>query len=92
MKYALGERITPLVPIENIDRVPVTFIHSTDDNRCLITYAERLYAQLPTPEKYFLTRLVKHYEWARLDDYRGWYDEIEEIIETGHTSEIVSDK
>ena len=42
-KYAMGERITPLVPIWNIDRVPVTFIHAIGDGRCNFAFAEAMY-------------------------------------------------
>ena len=42
-KYARGDRVTPLVPLENIDRVPVTIIHGASDSRCPIHMAEWVY-------------------------------------------------
>ena len=43
IKYAQGERVTPLVPIWNIDRVPVSIVHAIDDHRCGMAFAEEIY-------------------------------------------------
>ena len=77
--YALGKRITPLVPIENIDRVPVTFVNAVDDYRCPTAFAEAIYQRVPTPDKTFLIKNASHAGFRRLED-SGWIKEIDEII------------
>ena len=62
----MGDRITPLIPIWNIDRVPVTFMHSVRDGRCPMPFAEELYMKLPVKQKAFYTRNAAHNEYNRI--------------------------
>ena len=84
----MGERITPLIPIWNIDRVPVTFIHSPQDGRCPMAFAEWIYSQLPVKQKALYTRNVRHNEFNRIEDI-SWVHQLEEIIRTGYASETI---
>ena len=42
-KYLAGERITPLIDLGNIDRVPVTVMTNMDDTTCRPEQAEFLF-------------------------------------------------
>ena len=37
-KYAAGDRITPLVPLSNIDRVPISLVSGSADARCPLPF------------------------------------------------------
>ena len=82
-KYAAGERTTPLVPIENIDRVPVSIMHDLSDYRCAWDYAEWIFHQIPTKEKYLIPKNIKHYSFARESD-QGFRQQIEDMIDYGY--------
>ena len=83
-KYAMGERITPLVPVWNIDRVPVTLVHGLADERCPIHQAEFMLDQIKSPERYFVVQNASHYTYLTSTDPNLVRD-IDQIIKTGHT-------
>ena len=62
VKYFNGERRTPLVPISNIDRVPVTLISSPADDRCPTEFAEWMFTEITTPDKQMVINNGIHYK------------------------------
>ena len=79
----MGKRISPLVPLENIDRVPVTFIHGVLDDRCPTYQAEYFFNRIKTTEKYFVMRKGDHYEYLGSVEH-SFVNQMVDIIETGY--------
>ena len=89
-KWVSGDRITPLIDLGNIDRVPVTVMVSMTDTTCPPEQAEFLYHQMKNEEKYM------HWEKGGHTTYftktkKAWVDRMVETIETGSpTSAAIS--
>ena len=85
-KYKAGERITPLVELKNIDRVPVSLVHPVFDRKCPIPQAEYIYSQIASQEKYMRFEHGNHMIFAfyATQDY---VDRMVQTIETGTVKE-----
>ena len=64
MKYAAGNRETPLVPLSNIDRTPVSFILMIEDTLCPSELNEYIYNVIPTKEKYIHFEHGDHFMYS----------------------------
>ena len=80
-----GERITPLVELKNIDRVPVSVVHPVFDRRCSTAHAEYTYSQIASKEKYIRFELGNHLIFS-FKATRDYIDRMVETIETGTVS------
>lgn len=88
-KYFSGERQTPLVPLSNIDRVPVSIVHAPGDTRCPIAFAEWIFTEITTPDKHFVVNNGIHYTVQFTSD-PVFTDIIEETVKTGSLAGAVS--
>ena len=50
-----------MIDLGNIDRVPVSIVHSLDDSRCSTEMAEWFYAQIKSDDKYIRFEMGDHY-------------------------------
>ena len=71
------------MPVENINRVPVTIITSMQDDRCPMVFAEEMYQKITTPQKYLFVKNTAHYEYAS-NDSEKFVAEMESIIHKGY--------
>ena len=67
-KWAAGERITPLVDLGNIDRVPVSIVMPISDQACSTEMTEMVYTQLGTKEKYIRWEHGTHLQFIGRQD------------------------
>ena len=81
--WARGQRISPLIDLTKIDRVPVSIIHPIRDIRCEPEMnAEWAYNQVSTPDKHIQFEEAMHYTFI-------WYggmsfmQRLAETVETG---------
>ena len=56
-----GERITPRVDLSKIDRVPVSIVAPVSDQKCPVEFAEWIYDQITSEEKYIRIEGSNHY-------------------------------
>ena len=86
--WAGGQRISPLIDLSNIDRVPISIVHPINDLRCEVEFnAEYAFNQVRSPEKYLRFEDANHYTFI----YYGKMDfmrRLAETIETGTAGSI----
>ena len=82
-RWAAGERISPLVDLKKIDRVPISIVHPIVDLRCEVELnAEWVYNQIQSKDKHIQFINLNHYSFI----YRGDWDlmvRLANTIETG---------
>ena len=81
-----GERITPLVDLRNIDRVPVSLVHPVFDRLCPVPLAEYTYSQIASYEKYMRYEHGNHLIFG-LAATKDAVDRMVQTIETGTADE-----
>ena len=79
-------RISPLVDLSNIDRVPVSVVLASNDGTCDNDGGEFTYSQIASKEKYLRYERGGHtLFWSRSDE--AFMDRMVDTIETGTSSE-----
>ena len=81
--WAGGQRISPLVDLSKIDRVPVSILHPINDYRCEVELnAEWAFNQVKTPDKHLRFEDIIHYTFIY---YGGWsfMQRLAETVEVG---------
>ena len=81
-KYAAGERISPLVELSKIDRVPVSMVISMEDDICPVSLSEWHFNQIRSKDKFIRFERGGHtvYSWRT---YEGFITRMVETIEFG---------
>ena len=68
-QWLSDDRITPLVDLSKIDRVPVSFVVAIGDGLCPPELHEAWFASMTTPEKYIRFERGGHMIfWFKADD------------------------
>ena len=84
-KWAAGERITPLVDLSNIDRVPVSMVLAVNDSTCDLPTAEMAYSQITVEEKYLRYEQGAHITF----EYKTNPQFLTRMLETIETGTVV---
>ena len=63
-----GEKITPLIPIETIDKVPIAYIASTLDQICPYATAQHLHEVIPAVQAFHTMEGVDHFYYSYAAD------------------------
>ena len=87
-RWLSGEKETALVDLRNIDRVPVTIFMPTSDSICPSTKAEEHF-ELISSEKYLVWQYGDHGVFPELRS-DAFMDRLEEIINTGNTTSVLT--
>jgi len=66
--YIKGDVITPLIPIETIDKVPIAFIASTLDQICPYVTAQHLNEVIPAVTSFHTMEDVDHFYYSYASD------------------------
>ena len=70
---------SPIVDLGNIDRVPITLVHTIEDAACSIEAAEWHYTQIKSPDKFIRMEgggSLSHYKFA----WASWDGLVERMV------------
>lgn len=79
--YTTGEVIAPLIPIESIDKVPISMIASTRDQICPYPTAEHMRDVIPAVQSFTTMEDRDHFYYAYASD-QTFMDAVIKSLET----------
>lgn len=62
--YKAGTRLSDEVKLSNIDTVPLTVMHGSDDAICPVVMAQKFFGEVASKEKFLVEDTASHYFYA----------------------------
>ena len=83
--WARGVLYSTPIELSNIDRVPVTLVHTMDDESCPMEMAEWHLSEIRSPDKFIRFERGSHYKFG----YASWDGLVERMVQTIETGTVL---